>query len=266
MSIYCVLGAKGQTGRLLVRQLVQRAHVKEVRCVVRDPKTVPEGTFPEENKEKIKIIAGDVSKRDSENIRTALTGAKGVFFVCAAKGYENVKAVDFKGVGYVAEIAKQCRCSRLLLLTSQLVHPANRFSFIRGFLNTINTGLFHWSGMMDFKFAGEKLLRVSGMEYTIVRPGRLLDGEGGKSNFHVAQTNSSFMSSGISRSDLATLLVAAIDSTKTKNCTFEVACSPSTDGANVTLQNDDIFDKLDEKYDNSWGNDGRDITNWDGGN
>ena len=120
--------------------------------------------------------------------------------------------------------------------------------------------------MMDFKFAGEKLLRVSGMEYTIVRPGRLLDGEGGKSNFHVAQTNSSFMSSGISRSDLATLLVAAIDSTKTKNCTFEVACSPSTDGANVTLQNDDIFDKLDEKYDNSWGNDGRDITNWDGGN
>ena len=113
MSIYCVLGAKGQTGRLLVRQLVQRAHVKEVRCVVRDPKTVPEGTFPEENKEKIKIIAGDVSKRDSENIRTALTGAKGVFFVCAAKGYENVKAVDFKGVGYVAEIAKQCRCSRL---------------------------------------------------------------------------------------------------------------------------------------------------------
>ena len=234
--------------------------------MVRDPKAVPEGTFPEENKEKIKVIAGDVSKRDCESIRTALTGAKGVFFVCAAKGYENVKAVDFKGVGYVAAIAKQCNCSRLLLLTSQLVHPANSFSFIRGILNTINTGLFHWSGMMDFKFAGEKLLRVSGMEYTIVRPGRLLDGEGGKSNFHVAQTNSSFMSSGISRSDLATLLIAAIDSPKTKNCTFEVACSPSIDGANVTLQNDDIFDQLDEKYDNSWGNDGRDITNWDGGN
>ena len=249
-----------------MRQLVQRAQVKEVRCVVRDVNTVPEDTFPEENKQKIKVIAGDVSKRDSESIREALTGAKGVFFVCAAKGYENVKAVDFKGVGYVAEIAKQCQVSRFLLLTSQLVHPANRYNFVRGILNTINTGLFHWSGMMDFKFAGEKILRLSGMEYTIVRPGRLLDGEGGKSNFHVAQTNSSFMSTGISRSDLATLLIVAIDSTKTKNCTFEVACTPSKDGMNVTLENDDIFDKLDENYDSNWESDGRDVANWDGGN
>ena len=141
-----------------------------------ETKSCAKGTFPEKTR-KIKVIAGDVSKRDCESIRLALTGAKGVFFVCAAKGYENVKAVDFKGVEYVAAIAKQCNCSRLLLLTSQLVHPANSFSFIRGILNTINTGLFHWSGMMDFKFAGEKLLRVSGMEYTVYA-GRLLDGEG----------------------------------------------------------------------------------------
>ena len=57
--------------------------MKKVRCVVRDPKAVPEGTFPGKTRRKIKVIAGDVSKRDYENIRTALTGAKGVFLYTA---------------------------------------------------------------------------------------------------------------------------------------------------------------------------------------
>ena len=43
-------------------------------------------------------------------------------------------------------------------------------------LNSINTGLFRPVGMMDFKHDGENLLRASGAEYTVVRPGRLLDG------------------------------------------------------------------------------------------
>ena len=42
MSVYCVLGAKGQTGRLLVEKLVRKVGVKEVRCVVRDVERVPE--------------------------------------------------------------------------------------------------------------------------------------------------------------------------------------------------------------------------------
>jgi uncharacterized protein YbjT (DUF2867 family) len=259
MSIYCVLGAKGQTGRLIVKELIKRDNVKEVRCVVRSLENVPENTFP--TSEKVKIMAGDVGKKNDEKLRLAITGAKGVFFVCAAKGYENVKAVDFKGVGITANIAKECNVHRFVLLTSQLVHPGNRYNFIRGILNTINTGLFHWSGMMDFKFAGEKLLRLSGVDYSIVRPGRLLDEEGGSSNFHVAQTNSTFMSTGISRADLALLLIAACDSSQTKNCTFEVACTKIVKGP-FELK-DELFNGLDANYDNKWGNDGRDVTNWD---
>ena len=257
MSIYCVLGAKGATAKLIVKELIQKNNVKEVRCVVRNIDAVPKDTFPENNK--IKLLAGDVGNKDDKNIGEALKGAQGVFFVCAAKGYENVKAVDFRGVGHIAKIAKECNVSRLLLLTSQLVHPANRFNLIRGILNTVNTGLFHWSGMMDFKFAGEKLLRLSGIDYTIVRPGRLLDDEGGKSKFHVAQTNASFMSSGITRSDLAKLLIAAIDSPNTKNCTFEVACTPLKEDETVSLPTDALFKDLNANYDNDWGNDGRKV-------
>lgn len=50
---------------------------------------------------------------------------------------------------------------QVLLLSSQLVHPDNRWSPIRAILNTINTGLFAWQGMMDFKYEGENLLRAS---------------------------------------------------------------------------------------------------------
>lgn len=107
MSVYCVLGAKGQTGRLLVEKLVRKAGVKEVRCVVRDVERVPEGTFPV-NEDKIIVTAGDVGKHDDKGVRRALEGAHGVFFVCAAKGYEHVKACDYKGVGRVAKIAKEC--------------------------------------------------------------------------------------------------------------------------------------------------------------
>ena len=46
MSVYCVLGAKGQTGRLLVEKLVRKVGVKEVRCVVRDAERAPEVLFP----------------------------------------------------------------------------------------------------------------------------------------------------------------------------------------------------------------------------
>eukprot|EP01047_Picozoa_sp_COSAG01_P102569 COSAG01_NODE_32137_length_585_cov_203.199588_2_plen_55_part_01 len=50
---------------------------------------------------------------------------------------------------------------QVLLVSSQLVHPDNRWSPIRAILNTINTGLFAWQGMMDFKYEGENLLRAS---------------------------------------------------------------------------------------------------------
>jgi uncharacterized protein YbjT (DUF2867 family) len=261
MSVYCVLGAKGQTGRLLVEKLVRKVGVKEVRCVVRDVERVPEGTFPADE-DKINVIAGDVGKHDDKGVRRALEGAHGIFFVCAAKGYERVKACDYRGVGHVAKLAKECKCARFLLLSSQLVHPTNQYNFVRGILNTINTGLFHWSGMMDFKFAGEKLLRISGVDYTIVRPGQLLDGDGGKSSFHVAQTNGSFMRTGITRNDLASLLIAAIDSPRTKNCTFEVACTPCSN-EDACRPSDDLFASLDETYDNGWGADGRDVTKWE---
>lgn len=44
-----------------------------------------------------------------------------------------------------------------------------------------------YDGVMDAKFAGEEYLRKSGQAYTIVRPGGLVDEEGGQAELMVAQ-------------------------------------------------------------------------------
>lgn len=63
---------------------------------------------------------------------------------------------------------------------------------------------------MDLKADGEKLLRRSGMEYTIVRPGRLTHGPALSGIPRVGQTNRHFLKgAATTRADLATVCVLA---------------------------------------------------------
>ncbi len=70
-----------------------------------------------------------------------------------------------QGVGNTAIAAKKLGVERVVLVSSALVTPKNRFHPIRLILNNIRWGL------MDSKYRGENLLRESSVSYTIVRPG-----------------------------------------------------------------------------------------------
>ena len=78
---------------------------------------------------------------------------------------------------------------------------------------------------MDYKFAGENLLKASGQEYTIIRPGHLTNGKLGSSGgLLFGQTNSILPGhSPTARSDLARVCVAALNHPNCKNCTFEIS-------------------------------------------
>jgi hypothetical protein len=71
------------------------------------------------------------------------------------------------------------------------------------------------------------------MEYTIVRPGRLIDGPLGHATVCIGQHNGSFMKgAGSTRADTAATCVAAMFAEKAKNTTFEMACEePPKEGA-----------------------------------
>ncbi len=158
-SVFVVVGARGGTGREIVRDLLQikdNKIVSEVRALVRDPRTVATGTFPEDDT-LLTTHAADCAK--PETLVEPFRGARAVFYAAAGRGYEGCKAVDREGPREAAKIAKEAGVDRFVLVSSQLVDPINYYSFVRGFLNTINTGLFHWKGVSRlWENAGEQHL------------------------------------------------------------------------------------------------------------
>ena len=234
MARFIVLGAKGGTGREIAQCLaaLPTTVVREIRCVVRDPSSVPQGALPLADK-RLVLAAGDVTRPETLGMEGKGHDdvADGVFFAASGKGYHAALAVDEVGVGAVATAAAAAGVRRVLLVSSQLVHPTNRWSPIRMLLNSL-TGLFAKRGLMDFKWAGEQLLRASGVPYTIVRPGRLIDGVGHAAEPRVGQCNGSFMRGApTTRADVAVVCVAAVLAGKAGalNTTFEMACDAPHD-------------------------------------
>ena len=244
MSIFVVLGAKGGTGAEIVRRLTElsASQCREIRAVVRDPSSVASGLFgiPSELDGRIKIIKGDCTQPAS--LTEPFKGAHAVFFAAAGKGYANTIAVDQDGVGSTATASLAegggdiKKAPRVVLVSSQLVAPKNRWNLIRGILNSINSGLFHSEGMMDFKYRGEELLRHSGAPFTIVRPGRLMDGEmGATGKVCIGQCDASFLQGGgTTRADVAAVCVSAALAPGALNTTFEVAGSPKEPSDHTT--------------------------------
>ena len=226
MATFVVIGAKGGTGREIVRKLLARpsSEVGEVRAVVRDPTTVPDTAFPVGDA-RLQVCRGDCTQTETLPLEG---GVHTLFFAAAGKGYKMSKAVDRYGPRDVGKAAAAAGVGRFVLISSQLVDVSqgNRFSFIRGVLNTINTGLFHWKGMMDFKFEGEQYLMTSGVRsWTILRPGRLGDGAAGSQGaLAIAQGSKGSFCSGsiIPRSDLGALAVEAALSERCANKILEV--------------------------------------------
>lgn len=249
-GVYVVIGAKGGTGRELVHRLAERSadEVSEIRALVRDPSTLPAGALPDDPR--VKLMAGDCS--DAASMATHATGAEGIFFAASGKGWKLAQAVDRDGVGLVANAAKAAGVRRVLLVSSQLVHPDNRWNPIRGILNTVVTGPFHKEGLMDFKYAGENLLRSSGQEYTICRPGQLTDGSLGNGQICVAQSNASFRTGGGStRADVAAACVVAMmpGAVGAVNTTFEMDCDkPKKDGSAAEPPTDALFESLESRW------------------
>lgn len=259
-KVAVVLGARGGTGKELVHRLSEypAGTFKEIRAVVRDKSAIdPASIFPAD--ERIQIFSGDVT--EIETLRPALEGATHVFNATSGSGSRSadvVAAVDRDGVGATADFAVEvcgADLERYLLVSSQLVHPSNKWNPVRVMLNNIATGPFAKKGLMDLKWEGEERLRhcEPKVPYTIVRPGRLADGPLGSGAVIVGQTNGGYESSSMTaRADLAAACVAAALAEKTKNTTFELATAKGggvgeKEGPPVTV-NDDLFCDLKPHY------------------
>lgn len=207
-----VAGATGGTGQHIVKELLAQGY--KVRAFVRDLDRAREKLGAD-----IEYAVGDVKDRDS--IDTAMRDVDAVISaIGAVRGdpANTPEAVDYGGTKNLAEGAGSASVKHMVIVSSAGVtqedHVLNRM-----FLNVLN-----------WKFQGEEALRNSGVPYTIVRPGGLLnEPAGGKELIFKQGDDKNFGS--IPRADVARLCVAALAIPYARGKTFEVISGdgPHTD-------------------------------------
>ena len=144
-----VAGATGSIGSLVVKEALHRGHA--VRALVRNADKA--GELPRETQ----VVLGDVTRPDT--LPGAVDGVDAIVFALGSDGAGKVGAetVDYGGVRNVLAALKS-RKARIALMTS--IGVTNR------------TGSFNRSTEAhDWKRRSERLVRASGLPYTIVRPG-----------------------------------------------------------------------------------------------
>ena len=201
-----VAGATGGTGQQIVGKLLNKG--MPVRALVRNLDKA-QALFPEEDFE---LVQGDT--REPVTLPQAVAGARAV--ICATgtrvpAGENSPEHVDFEGVSNLVRAARNAAVARFILVSSTAVtqpgHPMNNFGRV-----------------LDWKLEGERAVRESGLAYTIIRPGGLLDDPGGQGAIVIGQGDT--ISGTISRSDLASCVVHALDNIATYHTTFEIVAVP----------------------------------------
>ena len=204
-NVVLVAGATGGTGRALVRDLGAQGY--SVRALVLD-------------EDKARVVLGDdidYALGDVRESDTLLAAMDGVDFVISAIGSSrsdptnNPEAVDYGGVKNLADAAAATGVRQFVLVSSSGVTDEDHF------LNKAFDNILIW------KFKGEEVLRASGVPYTIVRPGGLVNTPGGEFSVIFAQGDAT--GGRISRQDVALICVAALQEKSAINKTFETYSS-----------------------------------------
>ncbi len=200
-----VAGATGGTGRALVSNLQDQGY--RVRAFVRDA-------------DKARVVLGDAvdyAEGDVRDIETVVAALKGADYLISSIGSSrsdpanNPEAVDFGGVKNLADASAQVGLSQFVLVSSSGVTHDDHF------LNKVMDNVLKW------KFQGEEAVRSSGVPYTIVRPGGLVNAPGGNDQLMFAQGDTT--SGTIAREDVALICIAALGNQFALGKTFETFSS-----------------------------------------
>ena len=203
-----VAGATGQTGRNIVKQLVEKDI--PVKALVRNLEQAKEILPPE-----AELVVGDVLK--PETLTTALTDCS--VLLCATGASPSLDPtgpyqVDFQGTKNLVDAAKQAKIEHFVMVSSLCVskffHPLNLFWLI-----------LYW------KKQAEEYLQQSGLTYTIVRPGGLKN-EDNADRIIMSSADTLFDGS-IPRPKVAQVCLESLFQTTAKNKIVEIVASPEAE-------------------------------------
>ena len=203
-----VAGATGQTGQLIVRELLASGY--EVRALVRDTAKARQTLG-----EKVELVQGDI--KDPATLAAAFAGTDAVISAVGArgaKGPDRPEAIDYQGVKNLVDAAVTARSQQFVLVSSRSVtQPENPLNKLFG-------------NVLIWKLKGEDALRASGVPYTVVRPGGLTNGPGGDKDLVFEQGDTVSAQTTITRADVARICVQALKYPEARNRTFETSARP----------------------------------------
>lgn len=199
-----VAGATGQTGRHIVSELVKRNI--PVRALVRNLELAKQ-VLPSE----VELVLGNVLNAN------ALTEAIADFdvLICATGAKPSLNAlepylVDYIGTKNLVNAAKTKNIQHFAIVSSlcvsKFLHPLNLFWLV-----------------LFWKKQAEKYLQASGLTYTIVRPGGLLNRE--KEGGLVLSGADTLFEGSIPRTKVAEVTVDALFEASAKNKLIEIVVS-----------------------------------------
>lgn len=201
-----VIGATGQIGQLLVPRLL--AHQHQVTAMVRNPDKANELYGEVGQASTLSIVTASLED-NVETLSQLMKGHDAVVFTAgsgASTGLDKTLLIDLDGAVKAMEAAEDNSIQHFLLVSAIQAHRRD-----------------HWNeGTRPYfaaKHYADRMLMNSALNYTIVRPGRLLN-ESGTGHVHMAPDIPE--GGAIARADVAECLASAIGQPQTYRQAFDL--------------------------------------------
>lgn len=202
-ELVLVAGATGRTGQKIVAQLREQGY--EVRALVRNAESAAKKLGTD-----IELVVADV--RNPESLGPAFDGVTLVISSIGTsqkEGPNSPEFVDYGGNKNLVDAAINAKARQFVLVSSMGVTHEDHV------LNRIFGNVLIW------KLKSESYLQDSGITYTVIRPGGLHDRPGGE-KLIVFEKADAVKAVNISRTDVASVCVAALAHSEAKNKIFSV--------------------------------------------
>ncbi len=197
-----VIGANGQIGKQLTQYLAAETD-HEVTAVIRKP----------EQADTLEKMGAHTAIADLEgtveDLAKAITGADAVIFTAGSGGStgdDKTLLIDLDGAVKSMEAAEQAGVSRFVLVSALFAYDRAK-----------------WSDSLKpyyvAKHYADRMLEASSLDYTIVRPGGLLD-DAGTGKIQIAEKLSD--SGSIPRADVAKVIAHLVDNKSTYRKGYDV--------------------------------------------
>ncbi len=185
-----IIGGTGKTGQQLIRQGLERGHT--ITALVRNPKKV------KQEHPNLHVVQGNVLERESLN--KVVLGQDAVLSALGHKRFILPSTVLTEGTRNLIAAMKQEGVKRFLCITSLGINESRYRLGLYYTLFTIPVILYFY---FRDKARQERLIRVSDLDWTIIRPGQLTNGRQKNTYRHDENAGSYILTKLISRADVA---------------------------------------------------------------